>query len=64
MLYSVKLNYSHVYFIEPFNKYLWNIDPVADNILGPRERIMNREYKAFDFIIYSLKPWFPDLAAR
>lgn len=62
MLYSVKLKYSRVCFIHPFNKYLWSVDHEADNILGPREIIMNREDKFFDFVTYSLK-WSPDLPA-
>lgn len=64
MLYSVKLKYSHVCFIHPFNKYLWSIDHETNNILGPREIIMNREYKVFDFVTYSLKQWSPDLASH
>lgn len=44
-MYSVELNYLHVYFIYTFNKYLWSVDHVADNILGSRHTIMNRAFR-------------------
>ena len=61
MLYSVKVNYLHIYFIHTFNKYLWSVYHVEDTILGPKDIIINRKYKIFAFLeLNSLKQWFPD----
>lgn len=53
-----------MYFIHTFSKYLGNVYDVADTILGPRVKIMNKEYKVFTFSNLQLKAVVSDFLAH